>query len=106
MKTMIRMAIDISVSDSGETSPPYRVASPIWAGSGCSPTSTASVIPSKVNMAWIPTTIRKYPTAQVIILLERPHMPIRPARIGANTMPRKIISKMNMNGSHKWSMWL
>ncbi len=59
MNTRMSSAIWSSTSARGDTRPPYSVASPICAGRGCRPTSTASVIPSKVSIAWIPTTIRK-----------------------------------------------
>ena len=42
-------------------------------------------IGSKVSNAWIPIITRKYPTAQVIGLLESPQIPINPAKIGAKT---------------------
>ena len=79
--------------------PPNSVASPICAESGFKPTSTAVVTPSNVNIAWIPMTIKKYPVAQVIILFDNPQIPIKPAKIGAKTIPKKTNSKKNSNGA-------
>ena len=44
-------------------------------------------------------TIKKYPVAQVIILFDNPQIPIKPAKIGAKTIPKKTNSKKNSNGA-------